>query len=285
MTDFAKTKMAFVVALLAVLFTLSPLMGDVGKMGPPLLGLSYLFTLQIRFAYYLCSGFLGFAAYFYALELFKQSVQFAQRAGNLMYAFAILVPPAYLALIFISLAGLWLRPFIPAVAPRLAIQGVLIAIVGVLAWLAFRGLGRGLREKDRLSSVSELRNEEASLVSKAGGLLEAGLFDLVLVECVRAVETALRKLLLASNVSFGRVGIKELLEAAESHNVIEREVSDHIHDIRVLRNQVLHEGKSVTRTSAQRALQTTRRIVTSLDKALAETEANNGEERATSSGD
>ena len=266
MNDFAKTKMAFVVALLAVLFTLSPLMSDVGKSGIHFLGV----YLQIRYAYYLCSAFLALAAYFYGLELFKQSVWFAQRAGNFMYALAVLAPPAYLALLLIGLAGKWFRPLIKSDAIDNGIQLVCAILVGVLLFIAYRVLRAGLRDKDRSSSITQLRDEETTLVSKAGGLLEAGLYDLVLVEAIRAVETALRRLLISRNVPRSRGSIKELLEAAEAHKIISRETCDYVHDLRVLRNEVLHEGKAVTRATAQRGLQTTRKVVTSLDQAMNE---------------
>lgn len=277
MSDFTKTKMIFVLGLLAALFMLRTMM-DSGEQS--LGGHGFLFlgkTLEIRYAYYLCAGFLGLAAYFYGLELVSgKSAMLAQHLGNIMYAVAILIPPAYLALCGISYLGMVLWMAANSTVARDALEVGLAVLLAVLATVMFVLLRRRLREKDQYSSVTRLSEEETTIVAKAGGLFEAGLYDLVLVEAFRAVETSLRKLLIAKGVFFRKSSIKDLLAAADKHQLLGEEERGCIQDIRVLRNEVVHEGKSVSRESASRVLVMTRRVVTGLDRVRTRLEEQSG---------
>ena len=264
MTDFTKTKMAFAVGLLAVLFMLKPLVDDFGDLGFGFLTV----TLEVRFIYYAFAALLGSSAYCYALEMLTERTNpAATRTGNLLYAVAMLVPPVYAALAFIYLVANGIHFVIGAEGARLIVEGVLMFLLGMAGILFFLSIRQRLREQDKISIVDQLGAEQADRVTKASGLLEAGLYDLVLVEAFRAIEVSLKRALTTRDVGYRHSSAGELIALAERHRIVGEQEKAYLDDIRTLRNAALHEGKSVTRSQAERVIDTTRRLITTLERA------------------
>lgn len=267
MTDFTKTKMAFAVGLLAVLFMLKPLIDDIGTVGFGFLTI----TFELRFVYYAFASLLGASAYCYALEMLTERTNpLATRTGNLLYALAMLVLPVYgsLALIYIVANGI--STLLGQDTANVYVEGVLMFLLGLSGILVFLYIRQRLREQDRRSLIDRLGTEQAGLVTKASGLLEAGLYDLVLVESFRAIEVGLRKALTAQDIGFGKSGAGELIQLADRHAVIGPQEKAYLEDLRALRNGALHEGKSISRAQAERVIDTARRVITTLERHTAE---------------
>jgi HEPN domain-containing protein len=271
MTDFARIKMGFVVALLAVLFMLKPVIDGLAAEYPS----SFVFLgvgVRVLDVYYVFTALLGLAAYFYAMEMVgRRSNPTVQALGNIAYALAILVPPFYLAMALIW----WLTTLIANFTGELAgqILSIILAIGLVLGGgYFFATLRRTLRDQDKQSAVEQLSGEQAKLVAKANGLLEAGLHDLVLVESFRALETALKKRLVTSGVHTRKSSMTALMKAAEQHKLIGQAEREQLHDLRMMRNEVVHESKHLTRDEAEDVIDTTRRLITALDKSSKEKE-------------
>jgi len=266
MTDFSRIKMGFVVALLAALFMLKPVIDSLGaQYTTPFVFLGL--RVAVMNVYYLFSGLLGLAAYFYAMDMVgKRANPLAQRMGNIMYALAILVPPFYLTMGLLA----WLDSLIVEAthSPLVGqISAIIMAVFLVLGGgLFFAIVRRQLRDQDTDSTVEQLSGEQAKLVAKANGLLEAGLYDLVLVESFRAVETALKKRLVANNVFTRKSSVSALLNAADKHKLIGKGERDVVHDLRVMRNDVVHESKHLNRDEAEKVIDATRRVITVLEK-------------------
>lgn len=264
MTDFTKTKMAFAVGLLAVLFMLKPLVDDFGRLGFGFLTIYF----EIRFVYYAFAALLGSSAYCYAIEMLtERSNPAATRMGNLLYALAMLVPPVYGALALIYLLANGINSIIGADEARLIVEGVLMFLLGMAGILSFLTIRQKLREQDKLSIVDRLGAEQADRVTKASGLLEAGLYDLVLVEAFRAIEVSLKRALTTRDVGYRNSTAGELIALAERHRIIGEQEKAYLDDIRNLRNAAMHEGKSVNRTQAEGIIDTTRRVITTLERA------------------
>jgi len=263
MTDFTKTKMAFAVGLLAVLFMLKPLLDDFGHMGFGFLTI----TFEVRFVYYAFAALLGSSAYCYALEMLtERSNPIATRTGNLLYALSMLVPPVYGALALIYVIANGITFVIGAEGARELVEGVLMFLLGLSGILLFLYIRQRLREQDKLSIMDRLGAEQANLVTKASGLLEAGLYDLVLVEAFRAIEVGLKKALTTRDVGYRNSAAGELIQLAERHQIIGEQEKAYLDDIRSLRNAALHEGKSITRSQAEQIIDTTRRVITTLER-------------------
>jgi HEPN domain-containing protein len=281
MTDFTKLKMAFSVGLLAVLFMLKPLFDRVAKFSYPFLGVD----LTLTALYYVFAVFLGLAAYFFALELLsgKTTSPFAQRAGNTMYALAILAPPAYSAIFVIAYLGNSLSKWSEGAVSANTINAVGTGLLVLATVAALLYLRRAIGERDRSFSVRKLGDEETAQLTKTNGLLEAGLYDMVVVQAGQTIETSLRRLLLAKGVYSGRSGMKELVERAEAHGLLGAAEKQDIHDVRVLRNQVAHEAKHINRATAEQVVDAARRVVTRIGMLLSEArEEESHEERAES---
>ena len=267
MTDFTKTKMAFAVGLLAVLFMLKPLVDDFGSLGFGFLTI----TFEVRFVYYAFAALLGTSAYCYALEMLtERSNPLATRTGNLLYAVAMLVPPVYGALACIYIIANGINFALGTDSARMIVEGVLMFLLGMVGILLFLSIRQRLLEQDKLSIVNQLGAEQANRVTKASGLLEAGLYDLVLVEAFRAIEVGLKRALTAHDVGYRNSAAGELIQLAEQNHLIGNQEKAYLEDMRALRNAALHEGKSVTRTQAEGIIDTTRRVITVLERARLE---------------
>jgi len=263
MTDFTKTKMAFAVGLLAVLFMIKPLVDDFGRLGFGFLTV----IIEVRFVYYAFAALLGSSAYCYALEMLtERSNPMATRTGNLLYALAMLVPPVYGALAIIYYIANGINLIIGVEGARHIVEGILMFLLGLLGILFFLSIRHRLREQDKLSVMDRLGAEQANLVTKASGLLEAGLYDLVLVEAFRAIETGLKKALTTRDVGYRNSAAGELILLAEQHKIIGDQEKAYLEDIRALRNAALHDGKSISRAQAEQIIDTTRRVITTLER-------------------
>jgi len=283
MTDFTKTKMMFAVGLLGAMFMLQPLLQDVGRAGFVFLGM----MIELRYMYYAFSVLLGLAVYFFAMEVVSgRRTLIPQRAGNVMYALALLVPPAYASIGLIASVGYAVRPVVESKRAVAGIELALLATAGLLGAGVFFILKRRLAEEDKSHTVSRLTSEETTQMSRANttqmsranGLYEAGLYDLVVVESFLAIETALRKLLLAKDIPAHKPAMKDLLVIVENRGLLSTEELDHIRDLRVLRNEILHEAKNTNRSTAERVIETSRRTITRIDKMIADGVETNDEQ-------
>jgi HEPN domain-containing protein len=267
MSDFTRTKMIFVVALLAVAFMLRPMLEEIEG---PRAGFNVLgWTVLIHYPYYLFVGSLALAAYFYALELVSgRSFGIGQRAGNVMYALSVVIPPAFLVLFLTGQLGRLIHGATGSNAAALAGQYIVTGLLAVAAAGAFVYIRRALRAKDKSSSVERLGREETDQMNKATGLYEAGLYDLVLVESFRAIETALKKTLMARDIRVRGAKMGDLVEAAAGAGIVSARDESAIKDLRAIRNRVVHEAETVTRNQAEDAMDAARRVVISINRAL-----------------
>lgn len=277
MTEFTKLKMGFSVALLAALFMLRPLIEPLTSKAGGIHVVLFGLKIYLQALYFLFAGALGLSAYFFALELLsgKSTAPFAQKAGNTTYALAILMPPAFAAIWTIGQASASLRERSGSEAAALVFSIALTAVVVGAALGVLIYIRRVMSERDRSFTVSRLADEETEQMAKANGLLEAGLYDLAVVQCFQTIETALRRVLLARGGVAGYATVKDMLALAQKRALLGGEDRRRIHDVRVLRNEVTHEAKEVDRNTAEEVIEMTRRVVTRLGMLL--DAAQNGE--------
>jgi HEPN domain-containing protein len=267
MTEFTKTKIAFALALLAALFTISPILKDIGTTGYLFLGI----IIQVRYAYYVLLALLAIAVYCYGLELISERSSFdAERAGNTAYALALLVPPVYVALFVIAQLGkvaVWISksPTSIALFALYALEFILGAATMIFMRAITSGFAKTLAERDRSSAIEELSNREVSLISRASEMSALGHYDLAVLESFRAIEASIRKALRSKDISFrGRTTI-EMLKVAEKAGIIDPELLGYIHKIRRMRHRAAHEGEPISQEAAEDALALARKVVASLE--------------------
>jgi hypothetical protein len=192
-TEFAKVKISFALALLGTLFALHPFVERFEGWGFVYLG----YEVKVFHAYSLMAGLLALTVYCYALILLHERPHsWLERGGNLLYGLAVLVVPLTAALYGSSLLAdrvghshlAWAAP---AVALGLGIGWL------VLSYLAAWQIHRRLGTQDRRAKLEELARHEVASVKHARELCGHEHHDLGVIEAWKALEARLRRLLLA----------------------------------------------------------------------------------------
>lgn len=193
MTEFAKLKISYALALLGTLFALHPFLDRFADWGFPYLG----YDLKIQYAYALTAGLLSLCVYLYAVALLSDRPHsWCERSGNSTYALAVLVLPFYGGL-FLSakLADRVAVSHVAWAAPSVALGLGLgwVALSQVVAWRIRHQLG----ERDRVSRLNRLARQEFDSLNQARDLFDGGHYDLSVIEAWRALEARLRQALLS----------------------------------------------------------------------------------------
>src|SRR2546430_2761952 len=102
MNEFTKNKIAFAVALLAALFTITPILSSIGSWGYTIFSI----TLQINHLYYFLATFLTVSVYVYGLQfLTERQLRPLQLAGDILYAIALVSAPLYACVYLLTLVA------------------------------------------------------------------------------------------------------------------------------------------------------------------------------------
>src|SRR2546425_1198897 len=136
MSDFTKQKIAFAVALLAVLFTVTPLLNAIGSVGFTLLGVAVTF----RLLYYVLSALLALSVYCYGVQFaFERPRLFLTATGDVLYAAAVVAPVAFALLFAGAELATLLGNLLRSQVATAIVSGITGAVSGVIStYLAFR---------------------------------------------------------------------------------------------------------------------------------------------------
>lgn len=251
----SKDKIIFVLTLLAALFTLQPILADFKTVGYPI-G-SFNFTLERL--YYLLGLLLGISVYFYAITFVTERfLAFTQGVGNFFYASALVVIPLY----FLIWGGLNILHTIPSYKPNSVLVAIISSLFGTIV-SAF--VTRTLSRRDRDVAVKDLTTEELNHFDRAFEMLKTGYYDLVLLECYRAVETSLQRLFAAKQIYFNTRRPMEVVQIALKHKLISADVAGSIDHLRKLRNDAAHSENPINRETAESAFNSAKFILNSLE--------------------
>jgi HEPN domain-containing protein len=205
LTEFTKTKISFMLALLGMLFALHPVLNPFLEYGYDYLGV----FIKVFYAYTLTACLLSLGVYFYGVALMtEQPHSWLERLGNSAYALAIIVPPLFGGLYISSLLAHEMdQSHLAWAAPTVAASlGVCWLVLSQLAaWLFRHRLG----EQDRQAKVEQLTKLEVALLERARSLFDNGHYDLSIIESAKALESRLRRVFLIRKMS---VGDRETLE-------------------------------------------------------------------------
>jgi hypothetical protein len=258
MTEFTKTKMHFALALLGVLFALHPLLEKIEPAGFDYLG----YDLKVLYVYALLAGLLAFTVYCYALALVSERVHgLMERTGNYAYAIAIMVLPLYGGL---YLAHLLAERFeatelnwaAPGVA--LGVGAAWLLLSQILAWL-FRGR---LSREDITAKVRQWADQEIAALNRAREMFASEHYDLAVIEAWKAIESRLRRVLLARGVHSGETP-KQMIDAAARANLVREPSLGMLQDLRKQWN-IAVSSEPLTRDAAESALNAARNILATI---------------------
>lgn len=267
MNEFTKNKIAFAVALLAALFTITPILGDIGSWGFDVFSL----TIQVFHLYCFLSGILTLAVYIYGLQfLAEHQFKQLQVAGDIFYAIALVSPPFYLSIYLLTLVINLLAKLLQVPFAAEILTNILSSIISALAVLLVEKIAKTFGRKDRQARVENIQKEEDVILIRAKRLLNDGCFDLAIVECFKVIELALRKALIARDIQVGRTNPRVLMEKARHQELISPELFERVDALRDLRNSISHsrEDISFTQLQAEQALATTGKILAAIESSL-----------------
>lgn len=263
MTDFTKEKIAFAVALLAVLFTLTPIIEPSKSAGFSVFGI----FLSIWHVFYFLSAALGMSVYCYGLHfLVERQKRTFTFLGDVLYAIAVVAPVAYLFLYFGVLVSKAASYILRLPAAKEFLSSGIGVIVGVLSSFLVRFVRESLARKERNAVATQLELEERTLLRRAEELLRLKHYDLVVVESYKAVEVAIRKALLRrgmeTRIRPGMLWVDEL----QKSQLIDPKLLPALDSFRRFRNLAAHHIEPVSEQIAVESLATANKIIAGLSE-------------------
>lgn len=245
MSDFTEQKIAFAVALLAVIFTLAPMIDAAGQAGFVLLGV----RLQLRHMFYAVSASLGISVYLYGIQfLTERAIRPLTRAGDILYAIALVGPAFYLMLY----CGVRVAELVSSLAQS-PLAGTFTSVTTSVAATLFgyyfghRTTGR-LEKLERESAVKQLDEQGVVQLHRAEQLFASGHYDLAVVESWRAVESAARRNAIARGYPWDRNWINRMLDQMSG------DLRNGFDTLRKNRNMAAHNVEATSQKQAQEAL-------------------------------
>ena len=261
MTDFAKAKILFALALVAVLFALYSAVREFGQAGFSFFGT----VLEFRLIYFLMLGLLGCVIYFYAIDFISDNpLGVSHRVGNFFYALTLLFPPVF-AIVALSIkvaeGVVWVSSSsLAGEISKLALAIIALSVGLLVAKLASAHLNR----RDREHVVDRLAYQSKTHLQRAEELMEDGHYDLVALEGYRCVESVLQRALLNENVRVASSRPNQLIPTASRAGIIPDELVGVFHELRIARNRAIHSCDLFTDRDASWFLATTRRLIASV---------------------
>ena len=256
MSDFAKEKVAFAVALLAVLFTITPVVDSVGEAGLNLFAI----TLRIRHVYYFLSILLALSVYSYAIQFVtERRLRLARVAGDIFYAMAIVAPALYVALFLVVPLANRVGAFLRSPEAAKATEVVLSMVAGSLSTLGIFLARRALTTKEEQSTAAQLERQEILFLREAEELFQGGHYDMAVIESFKAVETA------ASRIASGQRPVAPRHWTDFAKNALRSEdLIAAFERLKRVRNLAAHGTEPTTKNAAREALAIADKIVASL---------------------
>jgi len=256
MTEFAKMKISFAMALLGTLFALHPFVDRFADRGFLYLG----YDLKIFYAYFLIAGLLSICVYCYAVALTTERAHSRlERIGNSSYALAVMIVPIFGGLYIASvLASQFQYSHLAWAAPSVAIGvgGGWFLLSQFVTWRLRRRLG----EHDRHAKIEQLARKESESIRQARELFQHEHYDLSVIEAWRAIEARLGQALLARRIVPRSDRPHALFDLATRKGILRESALGIIEDMKRHWNVAVGTEPS-TRQSASEALSTARHIL------------------------
>lgn len=260
MDEFAKTKIGFTVALLAVVFAIKPLIDAYGGLGYFIFD----YKITIQDAFFVAVGLLGVAVYFISLQFVSDKyVSFFEKVSNGAYALSLSVPIVYLALWLLVTLGGWLAVLVTTIPE--GIWNTMAAIIaGVITSLLTSTINKTIRKKDTESKQEENRKKEIELLTRAEHMIDEGHYDLSLLESGKIMELSLRQAVTLASGESKMFSMHNLIQRAHKLNLVSESDLEHINSVRILRNNATHLDSKVTKEQAVQAATVAKRLVKTL---------------------
>jgi HEPN domain-containing protein len=259
MSDFTKNKISFALALLGTLFALSPFLEKI--VPPEHEGFVFLnLDLKWYYAFGLAGGLLALSVYCYAMAIVtERSSTLMEKLGNYCYAIAVMVLPLY--------GGLYVSHVIAKELlgePGLAWVAPTVAGGFAFLWVLLAGLLRHrLAQRDRVSKIAQLGEQEIHALGRAREMFQAHHYDLSVIEAWRAIEARLRRVLLSRRITPPQDNPQKMIEIANRRGLVNDAGMESLREVRRQWN-VAVSTEPLTQEAAELALGAARKIIATL---------------------
>jgi predicted RNA-binding Zn-ribbon protein involved in translation (DUF1610 family) len=263
MSDSGKDKIAFVIGLLAVLFTLTPLVEAHGTLGFTLFGIG----VHVSHLYNVMAVSLGLSVYAYGVQFVTERRFKATAAvGDIFYALAIVAPGVFVGMFLAAEITEIVARVLQSPALSSVIQSglsIVTAIGGAIAGFRFQ---RVLDLKQKKVEATRQNLAELNALQRAEQLYESSYYDLAVVEAFKALELAARAL-----QSDDRKGAtqRDWLEPIMAR--VPDDLKKSVDEVRRVRNMAAHANTPVSQATAREALTAANKVLAVLSDVHSDT--------------
>ena len=264
MTEFSKIKIPFVLALLAAMFSVTPLVQKFGTNSYPLFGLS----ISVDFVYLLFCGLLSSSVYFYGVGLISEGKFFEimNKIGHMHYAIALVAPPLFILLYPVSLVSEYVVTAMKLPLFAKIIEYGSLSVLGVISSLISSIIVSAFTKRDKKAKVERLELEENQFLSRSKQLFNDGYYDLSVTESWKALEIGLLKMFEVIGHAPNQRTMQNLLDAAVKKNILSKSQMDELVSVRRARNSAVHAERKISKEEAQEAIELTEKVLAALEK-------------------
>lgn len=261
MNDFFKTKVGFVIGLLAAVFAFKPLVDSNAQLG----FLIFNFKLTIEHAYIFLTAFLGLAVYFISIQ-FASSKHFKliDALSDGCYTIALATPPVYILLGVLVKATVVFEKYVDQIPVKIS-SSVVSVLAAIFASFLYDFLKHSIKSRFSEAEKAQERIDNIDLLSRAQELLNLGIYDMSVLESTKIVESTLRRLLETKGVAVNTANLMELIMLSQKHQLLSDGDIAVFHEIRKKRNESVHTFDAVDKKSAERVLYLSRELIAKLD--------------------
>lgn len=259
MNEFAKTKIAFTVGLLATLYTLNPLITkEIGEIGFTIVS----FDINTELVYYIMLGLLAFAVYFYSVQFISErKIKYVQEAGDVFYAIALSLPPAFILLITLNKL---IIPLVKNESLEWLLSGLFSALSSILAGYTTTILKRKMSSKQKRNDAKQEENLSFNYLIRAKQLFDDNYFDMAILETFKAIDSAIKKTLLLRNINVDERTPFQTINKAREYGILSDSDVNTINEIRNTRNMIAHTSKKISQEDAQKLITEGENIITNI---------------------
>jgi hypothetical protein len=258
MNELFKEKVGYALALLAALFTLTPVLEKIGKYSFVFLNV----PITITSGYFILCVLLGLAVYFFALSFVSYRFFFISIIiGNLFYLIAIVIPPIYLIL---YLTSILLQKFSINIKVALGIfVGGLIGII--LSRISFYYEKKTIK-RDSPFIIKHLQAEQDKNLLDANSMLDKHQYRSVVISCWRALEISLKKLLITQGVYHIYPSITNLAGLGYKNKMISESLFSWLVEFyKQIEKVIVRSGESIDHIKASKIFDETRLLLKEID--------------------
>ncbi|WP_421902937.1 DUF4145 domain-containing protein [Maridesulfovibrio sp.] len=254
-----KTKVGFIISLLAVVFTIKPFVDAYSNVGFIFLN----FEITLAYAYYFFAACLALSVYCISLHFLLERYEIIRTLANKFYALALSTPPIFCFLWIITITINWISGFISHV-PTEWLHLISGFISGLTAAIA--GLKLTYNFNNRLTKIDRTqdRKERLEKLAEAHKLFKSEMYDFAVIEAFKVVELTVQRLAEAYGIPPSR-NLNLLLNEFVARNIIDSNDLNLLNQIRINRNQSVHTANPTDKSTAEHILNISKTLITKLD--------------------